>query len=137
MDEKPQPAPEEGGAPDEEKLDVDLESPYVRAWFAEHLPEVRRSALGNRVLYQALAFAFVLGLLAHIGGYALRASSPGEPLGLLADLLYALGYALWTGVVVAVFVQVIPDVKKRQFQHALAAYEAKVTDRGRSERPPE
>jgi hypothetical protein len=53
----------------------------------------------------------------------------------VADLLYALGYALWTGVVVAVFVQVIPDVKRRQFQQAVAAYEAKVRDRGRSGRP--
>jgi hypothetical protein len=90
---------------------------------------------GDSGSYQALAFAFVLGLVAHIGGYAIRASPPGEPLGLVADLLYALGYALWTGVVVVVFVQVIPEVKKRQFQQAVAVYEAKVRDRGRPEGP--
>ena len=47
-----------------------------------------------------------------------------EPLGLIADLLYALGFALWTGVVVAVFVQIIPEAKRRQYKEALDAYEA-------------
>jgi hypothetical protein len=47
----------------------------------------------------------------------------------VADLLYALGYALWTGVVVAVFVQVIPEVKRRQFKQALDAYEVTQRDR--------
>ena len=40
-----------------------------------------------------------LELAAHVGGYALRSSATTEPLGLVADLLYALGWALWTGVV--------------------------------------
>jgi len=29
----------------------------------------------------------------------------------VVDLLYALGWALWTGVVVVVFVQVVPEAK--------------------------
>jgi hypothetical protein len=49
---------------------------------------------------------------------------PSEPLGLIADLLHALGWSLWTGVVVAVFVEVIPEVKRRQIRQALEAYEA-------------
>jgi hypothetical protein len=122
-----------GHASDDVELDVDFDDPAVRAWFSEHLPELRRSATGHRVLYRTLAFASVLGLAAHVGGYALRASSPGEPLGLIADLLYALGYALWTGVVVALFVQVIPDVKKRQFQQALRAYEASMREHSERE----
>jgi hypothetical protein len=44
-----------------------------------------------------------------------------EPLGLVANLLYALGFALWTGVVVVVFVQIIPEVKRRQFKRMLDA----------------
>jgi hypothetical protein len=43
---------------------------------------------------------------------------------LVADLLYALGWALWTGVVVVVFVQVWPETKKRQYKQVLDAYEA-------------
>jgi len=43
---------------------------------------------------------------------------------LVADLLYALGWALWTGVVVVVFVQIWPETKKRQYKLALDAYEA-------------
>jgi hypothetical protein len=55
-----------------------------------------------------------------------------EPLGLVADLFYALGYALWTGVVVVVFVQVFPEAKRRQFKQALAAYAAAQRDEVRA-----
>jgi hypothetical protein len=60
-----------------------------------YLPELRRSAAGQRILYWSLAIGFVVGLAAHGGGYLLR-SSTTEPLALVADLLYALGWALWT-----------------------------------------
>ena len=89
-----------------------------------YLPELRRSVAGQRILYTSLAIGFVVGLAAHVGGYLLRSSATTEPLGLLADLLYALGWALWTGVVVVVFVQVIPEVKRRQFKQMLDAHEA-------------
>ena len=42
----------------------------------------------------------------------------------MAALLEALGWSLWTGVVVALFVQVIPEVKRRQIKQAVDAYEA-------------
>jgi hypothetical protein len=79
------------------------------AWMGEHLTEMRRSAYGQRLVYQSLAVGFVVGLAAQISGYLLRPSPPTEPLGLVADLLYALGWALWTGVVVVLFVQIIPE----------------------------
>ena len=97
-------------------------------WVGENLPQVRRSVYGQRLLYWSLGIAFVVGLAAHVGGYLLRPSSPTEPLGLVADLLYALGWALWTGVVVVVFVQVFPEVKRRQYKQALDAYEAAQRD---------
>jgi hypothetical protein len=118
-------------SPDEE-LDPTLRDPDVLAWMDEHLPELRRSVYGQRLLYQSLAAAFVVGLAAHIGGYLLRPSPPTEPLGLVADLLYALGFALWTGVVVVVFVQVFPEVKRRQFRQALDAYEAAQREKARA-----
>lgn len=62
-------------------------------------------------------------MLAHVAGYALRKSVTTEPLGLLGDLLYALGYALWTGVVLVVFLQILPEAKRRQYRRALDAYE--------------
>jgi hypothetical protein len=71
-----------------------------------YLPELRRSVARQRILYRSLAIGFVVGLAAHVGGYLLRSSATTEPLGLVADLLYALGFALWTGVVVVVFVQI-------------------------------
>jgi hypothetical protein len=108
----------------DEEFDPLLRDPNVLSWTGEHLAELRRSAYGQRVLYQSLAVGFVLGLAAHVGGYLLRPSPPSEPLGLVADLLYALGFALWTGVVVVLFVQVVPELKKRQFKAWLDAYEA-------------
>jgi hypothetical protein len=96
------------------------------AWVGENLPLVRRSVSGQRVLYWSLGFGFVLGLAAHVGGFLLKASVTTEPLALMADLLYALGWAMWTGVVVVVFVQIYPESKKRQYKQALNAYEAAV-----------
>jgi putative copper export protein len=97
---------------------------WTAAWMEEHLPELRQSASGHLILYMSLAISLVVGLAAHIGGYALLSSGPVGLLGLFADLLHALGWSLWTGVVVALFVQVIPEVKRRQIKEALEAYEA-------------
>jgi hypothetical protein len=110
--------------PDEELDHMGLRDPGVRAWTEEHLPQLRRSVYGQRLLYQSLTVGFVVGLAAHVGGYLLRPSPPTEPLGLVADLLYALGFALWTGCVVVLFVQVVPEVKRRQIKRMLDAYEA-------------
>lgn len=96
----------------------------VLAWMEEHVTELRQSVSGQNILYQSLVLGFVVGLAAHIGGYVLLSSVSSGLLGLLADLLHALGWSLWTGVVVALFVEVIPEVKRRQIRRALDAYEA-------------
>src|SRR5216117_1950866 len=89
----------------DEELDPRLYDPRVseREWVEEHLPELRRSAYGQRILYQSLGVGFVVGLAAHVGGYLLKSSVTTEPFAVLADLLYALGWAMWTGVVVVFF----------------------------------
>jgi hypothetical protein len=97
-----------------------------------YLPELRRSVAGQRILYRSLVIGFVVGLAAHVGGYVLRSSVTTEPLGLVADLLYALGWALWTGVVVVVFVQIFPEAKRRQIMRGLDAYEAAQRDKARA-----
>ncbi len=101
-----------------------LTDEQVLVWMEEHLAELRHSVSGQSILYQSLAISFVVGLAAHVGGYVLLSSVPNGLLGLLADLLHALGWSLWTGVVVAVFVQVIPEAKRRQIKGVLHAYEA-------------
>ena len=115
-----------------EELDPLLRDPDTLAWMDEHLPELRRSVYGQRLQYQSLAVGFVVGLAAQIGGYLLRSSVTAEPLLLVADLLYALGWSLWTGVVVVLFVQIIPEVKRRQFKQMLDAYEAAQHDAARA-----
>jgi hypothetical protein len=105
---------------------------WTLAWMEEHVTELRRSVSGQSLLYTSLVISFVVGLAAHVGGYALRLSAPREPLGLFADLLLALGWSLWTGVVVAVFVQVIPEAKRRQIKRALEAYEALQRDKAQA-----
>jgi len=96
---------------------------WTLAWMEEHLKELRQSVSGQYFLYWSLGISFVVGLAAHIGGYVLLSTQPTGLLGLLADLLHALGWSLWTGVVVALFVQVIPEVKRRQIKRVLDAYE--------------
>jgi hypothetical protein len=114
------------------QIEVTLSDEHARDWMAEHLTELRRSVTDQRILYQSLAIGFVVGLAAHVGGYVLGSSARTVPLGLVADLLYALGWSLWTGVVVAVFVQIIPETKRRQIKQFLDAYEAAQHDEARS-----
>jgi hypothetical protein len=113
----------------------DLGEPERQAvldWVGENLTQVRRSVYEQRLLHWSLGTGLVVGLAAHVGGYLLKSSVTTEPLGLVADLLYALGYALWTGVVVVVFVQVFPEAKRRQFRQALDAYEAAQGEKARA-----
>jgi hypothetical protein len=74
----------------------------------------------------------VVGLAAHAGGFLLKTSVTTEPLLLVAELLYALGWALWTSVIVVFFVQIWPEAKKRQYKQALDAYEATVRRQART-----
>ena len=107
----------------------DLERRLTFDWVSDHLPEVRQSAYGQRSLYWTLGVGFVVGLAAYVGGYALKSSVTTEPLGFVGDLLYTLGWALWTGVVVVLFLQVLPEAKRRGYRQLLDAYEA---DRGKA-----
>lgn len=104
----------------------------VLAWMDEHATELRQFVSGQRIQHQSLLISFVVGLAAHVGGYALLSSVPGGPLGLLADLLHALGWSLWTGVVVVVFIQVLPEAKRRQISQAVDAYDALRRDEERA-----
>ncbi len=115
-----EPQPRDDGAIDPEMR------PYYHDWMAENVADMKRLVSGQRILYWSLAIAFVLGLALQVVGYAIRSSAPQEPLGLMADLIYALGWALWTGVVVVGFVEIVPRAKRRQIKQAIDAYEALV-----------
>jgi hypothetical protein len=67
----------------------------------------------------------------YVTGYLLKVSVTGKLPGLLADLLYTLGWALWTGVVVVVFFQIVPEAKTRQIERAADALEAVLRDQTR------
>ena len=124
------------GAPhpftDEELDHMGLRDPDVRARMEAHLPEFRQQASGQRPLYWILGIGVVVGLAAHVGGFLLRSSATTEPLELVADLLYSLGFALWTGVVVVLFVQIWPEAKRRQLKRWLDAYEAAQREKARA-----
>jgi len=102
------------------------------AWAREHLTQLRQSVSGQRILLRSLGIGFVLGLAVYVGGYALKASATTEPFKLVGDLIYALGWALWTGVVVALFVEILPRVKQRQIKRALDAYEAALREQAQA-----
>jgi hypothetical protein len=121
----PPPSTAEEHAPGQDLFGLgERERQATLAWVGENLTQVRRSVHEQRLLHQSLWTGLVVGLAAHVGGYVLRSSVTTEPLELVADLLYALGYALWTGVVVVVFVQILPEAKRRGFKQVLDAYEA-------------
>ena len=113
-------------------LGIDVEDPRALAWMQEHLPEFREQASGQRPLYWILGIGFVVGLAAHIVGYLLLSSVTTEPFKVVADLLYALGWSLWTGVVVVFFVQIWPEAKRRQLKRWLDAYEAARREQARA-----
>ena len=81
------------------------------AWVGENITLVRQSASGQRVFYWILGVGFVVGLAAHVGGFLLKTLVTTEPLSLVADLLYAFGWSLPTGVILVMFVQIWPEVK--------------------------
>jgi hypothetical protein len=113
-------------------LGINVDDPDTLAWMGEHLPEWRQQASGQRPLYWILGIGFVVGLAAHVGGFLLKTSVTTEPLLLVADLLYALGWSLWTGVVVVFFVQIWPEAKRRQLKRSLDAYEAALREKARA-----
>ena len=102
------------------------------AYLDEHAWQLRAATSEGGYVAWSLATGFVLGLGAHVVGYFLQTSATSEPFGLLSDLLYALGLALWTGVVVALFIEVLPAAKRRQVRRYVDAFEAaKVKQAGR------
>jgi hypothetical protein len=128
----PRPSTDER-AQGQDVLDLgERERDALLAYVGEHLTLVRRLASGQRPMYWILGIALVVGLAAHVGGFMLKTSATTEPLLLVADLLYALGFALWTSAVVVVFVQIWPDAKRRQYKQALDAYEAAVGRQARA-----
>jgi hypothetical protein len=113
-------------------LGIDVDDPRALAWMKEHLPEYRQQASGQRPVYWILGIGFMVGLAAHVAGFLLKTSATTEPLLLVADLLYSLGFALWTGVVLVVFVQIWPEAKRRQLKRWLDAYEAALREKAQA-----
>jgi predicted lysophospholipase L1 biosynthesis ABC-type transport system permease subunit len=109
-----------------------VHDPAILAWAGEHLPKLRRSVSERRTLRFSLVIGFVVGLVAHVIGFLLKSWATKEPLELLADLLYTFGWALWTGVVVVVFFQIVPEAKMRQMQRSADALEAALRDQARA-----
>ena len=101
------------------------------AWAAANLPMLHGWVSGQKFLRDALVLVFVLGLTVHIAGYLLIITANGDPVSLLADLLSTLGTTLWTGVVLVVFLEILPDARRRWMSHRLEAYEAALRDQGR------
>lgn len=101
-----------------------------------YLPEIRRSLSDQSIQRFYLITAFVVGLIAQVIGYLLKTNAGADLYGLAVDLLYALGWAMWTGVVVTFFVQILPEAKRRQIIRGLEAYEASQKQRSRDSSAP-
>ena len=112
------------------KEPMDRFSKEEAAWAAANLPALHRMVRRQRFVRDALVIAFVVGLAAHIGGYLILSAATGEPLRLVADLLATLGTALWTGVVLYAFVNVLPAAPQRAAARWLETYEAEIRQQG-------
>jgi len=93
-------------------------------WAAAHMSELQRGVIARRFRYGMLWVGLGIGLFTHVVGFLMKSSVTGAVLAVLADLLYTLGWALWTGVVIVSLVEVIPAAKGRQIDRAREAYEA-------------
>jgi hypothetical protein len=100
-------------------------------WISSHMADLRRGLVGRRFRNVTLWSAVAIGLVVHVVGFLLKASASGEPFAVLADVLYTLGFALWTGVVVVAIVEIIPEAKERQISRYLDAYERALRSRTR------
>jgi hypothetical protein len=116
----------------DEELGPWVRDPQILAWADEHLPQLRQSVSERRFLRRTLLIGFLVGLAAHVSGFLLKSSVTTEPLLLVGDLLYTLGWALWTGVVVVVFFQIVPEAKTRQIKRSVDALEAALRDQARA-----
>jgi hypothetical protein len=101
------------------------------AWVSAHMDDLRRTVAERRIRNWMLWTGLGFGLVAHVAGFLLKASVSGEPIGVLADLLYTLGWALWSGVVVVALIEIIPAAKERQISRAIDVYEAALHARAR------
>jgi len=96
------------------------------AWVASHLPEVRRRLAGNEILYWWIGGTVVLGLIANVAGFLWTSVATGTLDGLVAELLRNLGTALWTGAVLVLLLQVLPDIQRRAAIRSLHRYEQEI-----------
>jgi hypothetical protein len=98
-------------------------------WIAGHRSELRRNVSERRYRSWILWLGLAIGLVVHIIGFQLKASTDGAAVAILAELLYALGFALWTGVVVVTLIDIIPAAKERQVSRWLDAAEEELRSR--------
>jgi hypothetical protein len=107
-------------------------------YLATHYADVLKWVAPQRWLMTSLAFALLLGLVAHIAGWA-TSSGAGEAddlIALVGDLLANLGIALWTSAIIVVFLEVLPAAARRR-AHAYASYAAvALAARGVAVEPP-
>jgi hypothetical protein len=101
------------------------------AWISSHMNDLRRGLTSRRFRNLTLGSALAIGLVVHVLGFMLKSSVTGEVFAVLADVLYTLGFALWTGVVVVAIVEIIPEAKERQISGYLDAYERALRSRTR------
>jgi hypothetical protein len=89
-------------------------TPTIATDGARLTPGRSRVLHDQRLLHRSLGVGVVVGLAAHVGGYLPGSSVTSEPLGRVG------------------FVQLVPEVKRRQFRQVLEAYEAAQRDAARA-----
>jgi hypothetical protein len=103
-------------------------------WVAQNLDDTQAWARGSAVIWWTLVGTFLLGLAVHVLGFAFATGAldlpAGWPTDLVADLLANLGIALWTSVVLVLFLEIMPDWQRRRAETWARAALAALRDRG-------
>jgi hypothetical protein len=98
------------------------------AYVAAHLPEIRRRVAGNEILYFWIAGTLILGLIANVVGFLWSTVASGTADALVSQLLLSVGTALWTGSVLVLLLEVLPDIQRRYAIRALRKYERQIEE---------
>jgi hypothetical protein len=103
-------------------------------WMAANLDEVTGWARGARVVRWMLVGTFLIGLAVHVLGFGLASGALKLPAGwpneLIAELLGSLGIAMWTSVVLVLFLEVLPNWQQRRAETWARAALVALRERG-------
>jgi hypothetical protein len=103
-------------------------------WVAANLEDAMGWARGRYIVRWTLVGTFLTGLVVHVLGFGLTSGGltlpAGWPADLIGELLSSLGIALWTSVILVVFLEILPTWQQHRAETWARAALIALRDRG-------